>query len=220
MAKEKIIIFGNTNFSKMIAEYIIESEKYEITCFTVNKNYIEEKEILGIPVIEFEDIEKKYSPKDYKFIVTIGYTKMNTIREKAFKEIKEKGYYIENFIHPTACIKADKIGEGNIFLEGAFIGPHASIGDGNLFWNGVNVCHDFEIGNFNQISASTTIAGFVKVENNCFLGINCSIRDHVIVANKTLVGAGCFINENTEENSVYVPAKAIKLSKNSDEITI
>ena len=209
MAK-KIIIFGASSFSTMIAEYIKRFTDKEIVAFTVNKEYLKNSQLINLPVIEFENIEEKFNPSDYSFINAIGYTKMNTVRENIFYNIKEKGYTIEEFIHPSANICADKIGEGNIILENVFIGPHAIIGNGNIIWNGVNISHDAQIGNFNCIAPSTAVAGNVTIKNNCFLGINSSIKNGLTISNKTLIGASCFLNKDTNEEDVYIIENSAK----------
>lgn len=209
MSKE-IIIFGTSSFSILIAEYLKKFTNNKIIAFTVNKEYINDTKIMDLPVLEFEDIEEKYNPSKYSFINTIGYTQMNTVREKIFNDIKKKGYKIEGFLHPSANIYADEIGEGNIILENAFLGPHTIIGNGNIVWNGVNISHDAKIGNFNCFAPSTTIAGNVTIKNNCFLGTNCTIKNGLIISDKTLIGAGCFLNKDTNEEDVYVSGNLSK----------
>ncbi len=220
MEKQKIIIFGNHEFAKMMAEYIQKFTNDEVCYFTVNKEYIKDSEILGLPVIEFENIENKFNKSEYKFLITLGYNKMNSLRESIFGQVQEKGYKIASFIHPTASINTKEIGIGNIFLENVFIGPYSKIGNGNIFWNGVNISHNASIKNYNYFSPSTTFAGNVKVSNNCFFGTNCTVKNGINISNKTLIGAGCYLNKDTLNNEVYVPAKAVKLDKNSSQIEL
>lgn len=220
MKKQKIIIFGNHEFAKMMAEYIQKFTNDEVCGFTVNKEYIKDSKILELPVIEFENIEKKFDKTKYKFLITLGYNRMNSLRENIFGKVKEKGYEITSFIHPTALINTEEIGEGNIFLENVFIGPYSKIGDGNIFWNGVNISHNATIENYNYFSPSTTFAGNVKVSNNCFLGANCTVKNGVNISNKTLIGAGCYLSKDTLNDEVYVPERAVKLDKNSSQIKL
>jgi len=217
---EKIIIFGNHEFAKMMAEYVQKFTNNEVSYFTVNKKYIKDSKILGLPVIEFESIENKLDKSEYKFLITLGYNQMNSLRENIFSKVQEKGYEITSFVHPTALVNTEQIGVGNIFLENVFIGPYSKIGNGNVFWNGVNISHNVTIGNYNYFSPSTTFAGNVKVSNNCFLGTNCTVRNGVSISNKTLIGAGCYLNKNTLNDEVYVPSRAVKLDKNSSEIEL
>lgn len=220
MKKNGIIIFGNNQFATMLCEYIKRYTDNHICCFTVNKKYIKENKILDLPVVAFEEIEDKYPSSNYKFLIALGYKDMNSLREKVFNQIHEKGYDIINFIHPSASINAKNMGIGNIFLDNVFIGLNSKIGNGNIFWNGVNISHDANIGNYNYFSPSTTIAGNVNINNNCFLGTNCTIKNGLTISNKTLIGAGCFLKNNTLDNEVYVPAKSIKLDKTSNEIKL
>lgn len=216
---KKVIIFGTTCFSIMLAEYVEKFTDDEVVCFTINEEYIKDNEIMGLPVIGFENIEKKYNTSEFKILNTVGYKEMNTIREKIFYEIEKKGFEVACFIHPSALINANEIGTGNIILENVFIGPHTNIGNGNIIWNGVNISHDGNIGNFNCFGASTTLAGNVTVRNNCFFGINSSVKNELIVADKTLLGAGCFLNKNTKEEDVYITEKpTVKLDVKSSQI--
>lgn len=220
MNKSKIIIFGNNKYAMEIAEYIQKFTDSSLCCFTVNKEYITENEILGLPVIAFENIEEKYETSQYKVLIALGYKNMNSLRENVFEQVQNKGYEIEGFIHPSALINTKDIGVGNIFLENVFIGPHTQIGNGNIFWNGANISHDANIGNYNYFSPSTTMAGNVKIGNNCFLGTNCTIKDGVTISNKSLIGAGCYLSIDTLDNEVYVPARAVKLDKTSNQMNL
>lgn len=207
---KKIIVFGTSCFSIMLKEYVERFMNREVVAYAVNKNFIKENYIDNIPVVAFEDIEFTYNPEEYSFINAMGYMQMNCVRERIANEIKNKGYELENFIHPSAMVYTKEIGEGNIILENVFVGPHTIIGNGNIIWNGVNISHDGKIGDFNCFAASTTIAGNVEISNNCFFGINCSIKNDINISSKTLIGAGCFLNKNTEEEDVYVLEKPCK----------
>lgn len=218
MKDSSVIIFGNSSYSVMIAEYVKQFTELDICCFTVNKEYVVDNVIFDLPVVDFENIEERYDPSKYKFLIALGHKNMNSLREKIFNEVEEKGYEIINFIHPSALINANEIGKGNIFLENVFIGPHAKIGNGNIFWNGVNISHNACIGSYNYFSPSTVIAGNIKISNNCFFGTNCTIRDGLNICDKTLVGAACYLSNDTLENEVYVPAKSIRLEKTSNQM--
>lgn len=217
---EKIIIFGNHEFAKMIAEYVQKYTNNEICGFVVNKQYIRENQILGLPVIEFENIEEKFDKSKYKILITLGYNNMNLLRKRIFDEVQRKGYEITSFIHPSASINSEKIGNGNIFLENVFIGPYTQIGNGNIFWNGVNISHNADIKDYNYFSPSATLAGNVKVANNCFFGTNCTIKNGVNISNKTIIGAGCYLSTDTLDGDVYVPVRSIKLEKDSEQIKL
>lgn len=212
---KKVIIFGNTYFSVMIYNYVKQYTTLDVVAFTVDKKFISSSTICGTPVVPYENIVDLYSPIKYSFLLGLGYNHMNDLRKNKFLSVKEKGYYIESFIHPSSNISNCSIGEGNIILENVFVGPQAFIGDGNILWNGCNISHDAHIGNYNYLAPSTTFGGKVTVNNNCFFGVNSSIRSNVSIASYTLIGAGCYLNNSTAEHDVYVPSRAVHLKDKS-----
>lgn len=210
------IIFGNTSFSKMVKYYIEKYTDINIVGFCVNQVYVSEPIIDNIPVIPFETIKKKYPPDKYDFFIAIGNNSMNTVREKVYNNISNKGYSILNFIHPSAVIENAFIGHGNIILENVSIGYNVKIGNGNVIWNGVTLSHEDSIGNFNYIAPACALAGRVTIKDNCFLGINCTIKNDITIKSYSLIGAGCYINKSTQEKDVFITTSTLHLSeKNS-----
>lgn len=208
---KKVIIFGNGDFARLMKYYIDNDTNWVVECFTVEKEYIKEDNFMNLPLISFEDIEKKYSPDEFEIILGIGYSHMNKIREKIFFKCKNKGYNISKFIHSTAFVQTDSIGEGTIILERTLIQPFVTIGLANLIWYNVSVAHDDIIGNFNTLAGSTSLCGFVKIKNNCYLGNRCMVFDNVSLDDYTLVGAGADVKRSTQKYDVIVPARSIVL---------
>lgn len=215
----KCLIFGNNYFAELMCEYLNNYTDTEVEAFLVNKKYITEQKISGKNVVAYEDIQEIYDTKEYKILVTSGYRGMNGLRSRICKEVKEKGYQLQSFIHPDANVYADKIGEGNIILEGAIIGKHVCIGEGNIIWNGVNISHHTVINDYNFLAPSCTIGGKATIKNNCFFGLNSTVKGGIIAENYTLVGAAAYLERNSEEYDVYVHGVRGKLAeKNSLEI--
>ena len=196
--KRKCVIFGTTDFGKMLRFYFEKYADVQIVAYTVDKG----SDVYdGLPAVAYEEVEKVYPPEEYTMVIALGYKKMNQIRQQKFEDAKRKGYTIENFIHPSAVNDAVEIGEGNIILE------HVTLAYGT------------KLGNSNFFSVDSVIAGKTTVKNNCFLGINCTVLGNRTLADATLVGAGAFVKENTEPYSVYVPARSICLeNKKSTEM--
>lgn len=217
---ERIIIFGVGDLANQLYRYLSFDDRYSVAAFTVENNYLKEKEYLGLPVVAFESLETLYSKEDYKMIVCIGYNKMNRVRARVFESVLKKGYEIINYIHPLATVLTKDIGYGNIILENANISIGVKIGNGNLIYNNVVLCHDVQIGNFNSVSASANFLGHSSMGDLCFIGANSTIKDSVFINDLTLVGANAFINKNTKVGSVFVSQKAQKLTVQSEEIII
>lgn len=218
--KKSLIILGNTHFAEMIKIYVEQYRKISVSAFSVDSYFIREKVLVGIPVIPLENLTDQFAPEETEIIIAIGYSQMNKVRKEKINYIKEKGYFLPNFIHPSVHIENAELGEGNIILENCNLGYHSKIGNGNILWNGCNISHDCVIGDNNYLSPSVALAGRTVIEDNCFLGINSCTGHDVYIKKYTLIGAGCFMNSSTEEYDVYVSQKPTKLRKKSLDINI
>jgi sugar O-acyltransferase (sialic acid O-acetyltransferase NeuD family) len=219
---KKIIIFGLNQFAELLYFNLKNDINYEVVAFSVNEEYKNLEFFCGKPVISFEEIDKVYDNKSHGILICIGYNKMKQIREQKFREIKAKGYRILSYVHPTAYIQTDEIGEGNIVMEGVNIGPFVKIGNGNIIYPKAHIAHHTIIGNFNFIAISAAIAGNIFIGDNCFFGNNCTIKDNIKINNLTLVGAAAYLSKSTSAcGEVYSPQRSVKLeNKHSLDINL
>lgn len=209
MKQKKIIIFGNTKFAEMIAYYITTETCRKVVGFTVDKSYISEPAIMDIEVIPFEDIDSLISKDEVEILPVIGYNKMNQIRRDIHQRIKDMGFQIGSFIHPSARIADNStLGEGNIILENTLIQPFVTIGNGNVFWSNVNISHHTVIGDFNFFAPSSSLSGNVKVMDYCFFGNNSTVKNEARIGSYSLIGAGAYVSADTKEYSVLVPTRS------------
>lgn len=217
----KIIIFGTGDIAQIANYYFKIDSDHEVVAFTVNKDYIKEKEFEGLPVVPFEEIKKIYPPNDYKLFIALSYSKMNKIREAKYHEAKAKGYELVSYIS-SKCSYLSQLQPGdNCFIfEDNTIQPFVKIGNNVTLWSGNHIGHHSEIEDHNFISSHVVISGHCKIESNCFVGVNSTLAHKVQLAKETLVGAGAIITKDTVDKGVYVPAKSIMIDKKSDEITL
>ena len=208
---KKVIIFGNGDFARSMWYYITTDTDWELCGFTVEAEYLNAATFQGLPLINFDTITDEYPSSDYEIVLGVGYRKMNTIRQRIFLECKQKGYRISRFIHSTALVQTDDVGEGTIILERVVVLPFTSIGLGNVIYSGTQIAHDNTIGDFNLIAGVTSTCGFVTVKNNCFLGNRCMVMDGVTLHDYALVGAGANVNKDMMPYEVMVPARGIIL---------
>lgn len=85
----KIIIMGTTPFSVVIAELISREGIYDVIGFSTKKEFIKENTLYGLPIIAQEKLKDKYKEEDFVVLNTIGYGKMNCIRERVNEELKK-----------------------------------------------------------------------------------------------------------------------------------
>jgi len=89
----KVIIFGVADFASLGHFYLKHDSEREVVAFSVSTEYMPpSKTFEGLPVAEFEEVEQKYPPSDYRFFAPMSHRKMNRLRESVYKQIKSKGY--------------------------------------------------------------------------------------------------------------------------------
>ena len=95
---KKLVIIGNGCFAKLINFFINTYSEYSVEAFSVDENYITEKKFCGRPVVAFEEISYKYSVDEFSVLVAIGYSNMNSVRQKKFLECEKLGYNMTIFV--------------------------------------------------------------------------------------------------------------------------
>ncbi len=199
---EKILIYGNGKIAKILYSYL--SETYEVVAFTVDDDFMSEKEIMGVKVEKFSSIETIFPPDEVKMIIAVGYVEMNAVRERKYKEAKEKGYHFINYIHSSVLNKAVSMGENNIVLDNVSIQPFAEIGNSNFIWSNAVVAHGCKIEDNCWITSGVTIAGDSIIKSNCFLGVNATVGHNVTIGKENFIGANTLVSKDTNDSEVYV----------------
>lgn len=202
---KKVIVFGNTILSKMIFYDAVGRDDFKIICFTVDREYLEDKELLGLPVVDFKEIQDLYPPEEYDMMVVLsGYRCMRN-REKMYLKAKNKGYTLRNYISSKADFSPEiSMGENNIILAQSHIGIGGSMGNNNIIRQNVYLGHNFNLGNNNFIAAGCNIGGNCRIKNTCYIGIGATIIDSITIEEETLIGGGSVVIRNTEPYSKNV----------------
>ncbi|MBP1991139.1 acetyltransferase [Paenibacillus eucommiae] len=214
-----IIIFGIGDFAELVYYYFKNCSDYNVVAFTVNKLYINTEKYLGVPIVAFEDIEKKYPVEENDMFIAIGYSKVNKIRRDKFLEAKQKGYNLASFISSNAIVAENAtIGANSFILEGVIIQPFVCIGDAVILWSGCHVGHHSTVNNYCFLAPSTSLSGYVTINELSFIGNGAIIRDSVIVGKENVIGAGVVILNNTNDKSVYKSSEGSLLGITSDQL--
>lgn len=210
----QVIIYGIGPFAELLYYYLKNDSSYEVVAFCAERAFIKEREFCYLPVLEFEDVEKTYSPNNYKMLVAVGYSKMRN-RKLMFEKAKSKNYSLVNYIHSSVISHNLKLGENNIILAGCVVEPNVEMGNNNIIWSMTLLGHHCNIGNHNYISAKCLIAGQVNIKDLCFVGNGVNMINGVMIENETYLVAGSNIRKNTKEYGMYIgnPAKFLKLNQ-------
>jgi sugar O-acyltransferase (sialic acid O-acetyltransferase NeuD family) len=218
---DKIIVFGNSQGGALNYMYLTHDTPYEITAFTVDRKYIKEDTLFGLPVVPFEEIESIYPPDEYKMSINISYRKLNRLRAEKYAQAKAKGYHLISYVSSKAMtLHGLDIGDNCFIAEGTSIGPFVKIGNNVIISAGSIIGHHSVIKDHCFISPHAVVLGFTTIEPYCVIGANSTIRDGgITIARECIIGAGVLITRDTIERGVYINKSAELLPKRSNELS-
>ena len=217
----KIVIFGATEMAKLSHFYLTHDSPHEVVAFTVDREYIKEETLYGLPVVPFEDVTCIYPPRDYKMRVAVLYGKVNKNRAQKYYEAKAKGYELINYISSKAITWPELVIGDNCWLADYVVcQPFSEIGSDISIMNGGTIGHDAVIGDHCFFSAQVAILGGARVGAYCFIGANSTIRNDVTIGDECVIGAGGLILQDVPEKRVYLGRPAVLSPMAADEIEI
>jgi len=208
----KVVIFGTRDNSALAYHYLSNDSKETVAAFTVDREYLREKEFMGLPVVDFAKVEDLFPPNEYKMFVPMSPAKVNTLRAKKYQEAKDKGYSFISYISSKAAYYGTAVGENCFILEHNVIQPFSKIGNNVILWSGNHIGHHCLIEDHCFLTSHAVVSGHVVIGAYSFLGVNCTIRNGVKIAQSNVIGAGALIMHDTKEFEVY-PGAGSKAAK-------
>ena len=216
---QKIIIFGTGELAQRIFYYLKNSED-KVVAFSANESNIDSNELLGLPVVAFENIEEKYSPEEFSMFIALAYSDMNKKRAKFFDEAKSKGYELYSYVHPSTKIWDEfEMGENCFILAENIIQPFVKIGDNVLIGSNNLISHNTVIENNCFLTSNITLGGHITVGSNSFIGLSATINQRIKIGKECVIGAGTLITKDVNDKEVYAENSSKKLPQSSDEIS-
>ena len=212
---KKIIIFGAGDIAEEVNNYLTLDSDFEVVAFTQDKAFIKKSSFMNKPIIPFEKIQNKFSPKNFKMFIAIGYTDFNQLRFRKYKEAKKKGYEFISYISSKASvIGKQRIGDNSLILENTSVQTTAKIGSNVFLWCNNLIGHHAVIKDNVYIAGNCVVAGSSLIDKFCFLGINSSVTHGIKIGTNCFVGAHTLVNESLKKNTFCYspPGKIIKIS--------
>jgi len=172
-------------------------------------------------IIYIDDGENEHSSLDdldVDFSIPIAFgIGDNTIREKLFKKVEEKGLLIVSLIHPSASIAQNVfIKKGTVVMANVVVNTGSTIGKGVILNSSSVIEHENYIDNFVHISPNVALAGNVRVEYKTHIGIGSSVIQSITIGQNTILGAGSVVVKDIP-NSVIAYGNPCKVIRKLDE---
>ena len=197
-------MFGAGDYARVASVYLDKHGEHHVAAFTVDGAFMQDGELLGKPVIAFEDLVRSHPPERVKLLVAIGFSGLNERRREVYERCKGLGYNFVTYIDPRAHRSDElEVGENTFIFEANVLQPFVRIGNNCVLWSGNHIGHDSTIEDHCFIASHVVISGNCSIGRSSFIGVNATIRDRVKVAPRCLIGAGAVILKDTEEGDVY-----------------
>lgn len=214
---KKLIIFGTGKIAQDVFHYIKNDSDFEIVAFTIDREFLKEEKFFDLPVVPFDEVEKKYPPQSHEMMVIMGYHNMNEVRTKKYFAAKEKGYKLASFVSSKASnIGNVQVGENCLVLENNTIQATSKIGNNVFLWCGNHIGHHSEIKDHNYLCGQVVISGGSVIGESCFVGVNATIGHEVKIGSRNFIGARSLITKSTQPNSVFIEPDTAKFRLDCD----
>lgn len=201
---EELVIVGDGEFAEIAYEYFTHDSPYTVKAFAVEREFLKKTELFGLPVVPLDTIESAYPAAGHECFVAVTYTRLNRVRARLFRSMKEKGYRCATYVSSHAFVWRNvALGENCFIFENNVVQYSAAIGDNVVLWSGNHVGHRSKIGDDCFLSSHVVVSGYAEIGPRCFVGVNASIGDFVKVAADNVIGAGAVVLKNTEPEKVY-----------------
>lgn len=202
-----LVIFGTGQIAELALHYFRTDSEREIVAVTVDAEFIEGKEVFGLPAVPFESLARHFPPEECDLFIALSYKSRNRIRRERFVAAREAGYRFASYVSSRATILNNHdVGENCFILEDNTVQPFVRIGDNTTLWSGNHVGHHSRIGNHVFVASHIVISGNVTVDDSVFLGVNATLRDGIIVGEQAIIGAGALVMEDVPPRAVLAAA--------------
>ena len=204
---QPLVIVGAGETALIASEYFTHDSPYDIVGFAVEGAYLTETACNGLPVVPLEEIERFFPPAACHAFVAVSSTRLNRLRTRLYRGVKEKGYRCASYVSSRAFVWRNAvIGENCFIFEDNTVQPYVQIGNNVVLWSGNHIGHNTIIRDNCFVASHVVISGFCEIGENCFLGVNSTVINNIRVAKDCFIGAGALIQKDTEEGKVYQAA--------------
>jgi sugar O-acyltransferase (sialic acid O-acetyltransferase NeuD family) len=208
MKKKKLVLVGTSALAEIAFEYFNFDSDYEVVAFSADRAFITAKQMFGLPVVPFEDVQALYPPADFFMHIAVAYPRLNRLRARFLGQAKEKGYRIASYVSSRAFVWRNvTMGENCFIFENNVVQPYVKLGNNIILWSGNHIGHHSTIGDNCFISSHVVVCGFCNIGRNCFFGVNSVVANNLEIGDDNWVGPGVVIAKPSPNGAFYKPVK-------------
>lgn len=199
----KLVLFGNAAFAEIAHYYFSTDSPYDVVGFTVDRPYLNDAILQGLPVVPFDEVERHFPPDQHELFVAVGYHDLNRQRADKMAAARARGYVLASFVASTARVPDDFVAAPNTMIqEHSVIQPFVTIGEGTIVWSTTRIGFHSSIGDLCWI-VCPIMGESVVVGNRSFIGLNATIGPSIEIGKANVIGAGSLVLRSTGDEEVY-----------------
>ncbi len=161
----KVVVFGVGQWASLAHFYLKHDSLHEVVAFTVDRDYLKESEMFGLPIVAFDEVENLYPPDRFKMFLPISFKRVNHLRAERYDQAKTKGYQLISYVSSKATTFPGFVCGDNCFiLEDNTIQPFVEIGNDVVMWSGNHVGHHTVIKDHVMLTSHVVISGACTIE--------------------------------------------------------
>jgi len=210
---KKLFIVGDSAFAEVAYECFTHDSEYEVVGFAVEAAHLTKNELLGLPIVPFEQVEKFFAPDEVDFYAALVYSQLNRLRTRLYLAARSVGYKPASYVSSRAFVWRNVVlGEHCFIFESNTLQPFVKIGNNVVLWSGNHIGHHSVVQDNCFVASHVVVSGFCNIGRNSFIGVNAAIANNVSIGDDNWVGIGITIVKDTEPNQLFkgeqpVPSK-------------
>lgn len=205
----KLVIVGNTAFAEIACEYFVHDSDYDVVGFSVEREYLKQDELAGLPVVPFEEVEDSFVPSDHDVYVAATYTQLNRLRTRLADAAKARGYNLASYVSSRAFVWRNvELGEHCFVFENNVVQPFVTLGRNVVLWSGNHIGHHSTIADNTFVSSQVVISGFCAIGESCFLGVNATIANNLKIGRDVWLGPNTNVLKDVPDRTFVKPASS------------
>ena len=210
------MLFGTGRGAEVAHRFLAKDSPHNIVAFTVDDRYIRGASHRGLPLVPFEEVERRFPPDDFRMLILLGYQNMNGLRAEKYQEAKAKGYTLESYVASDIFrVEPLDVGENCFIMDNQSISLDVRIGNDVVMWSSNHIGDLSTIGDHAWISSHVTLAAHVRIGERAFLGIGATVPGRRTVGRASFVGADVLVSSDVPDGAVRVAGQTGDLAADS-----
>jgi acetyltransferase-like isoleucine patch superfamily enzyme len=211
-----VVLFGTGRGAEVAHRFLAKDSPHNIVAFTVDDRYIQGASHRGLPLVPFEEVERRFPPDDFRMLILLGYQNMNGLRAEKYQQAKAKGYSLESYVASDIFrVEPLDVGENCFIMDNQSISLDVRIGNDVVMWSSNHIGDLSTIGDHAWISSHVTLAAHVRIGERAFLGIGATVPGRRTVGRASFVGADVLVSSDVPDGAVRVAGQTGDLAADS-----